>query len=122
MTLSLLFSFQVPQPPDVLIEHDINDLLLFSPDQTGNQAHKSTGSTDGTPRKQSSQVVAPSLNHGVTLESSSGNSWQPLSSPASEAKRGSHKAAKSSLSLPSGPLEISVDNTSNDASFENSSM
>lgn len=112
----------VPEPPDVLTEHDINDLLLFSPDQTSNQAHKATGSTDETPRRQSSQVAAPSLTHGVNFEFSSGNSCQPLSSPASEAKRGSHKVAKSTLSLPSGPLEITVDNALNDASFENSSI
>lgn len=68
------------QPPSrVLIEHNMNDLQLFSPKQVDFKAR--------TPRNQYLKSFAPSPNQGISLKSSSAIRTASFSSPSLSGKR-----------------------------------
>lgn len=101
-------------PPQVLNEHDLNDLLLLSPEQTIQKTDKALGATDGTPSK-CSGIMATSSG---PIDSSSGNSCPPITSPPVSRTCGSGQkiASASKICLhTTSPLEIVVNNASNES-------
>ena len=59
------------QPSEVLVEHDMNDLLLYSPNQVDFALDKTIGSIARTPKSQS-----------IFLKSFSGNPFSSIGSPS----------------------------------------
>lgn len=115
VSFSIMFSslnFQAQPNSLAFSERDINDFLLFSPDQTKNNADN--GLNDETPRRDPINPTAL-FNHSVTVESSSGNSHPPVCSPAAtKANHKIHKVADlSALRVPPA-----IDNASTDTTNE----
>ncbi|XP_050263638.1 transcription factor MYB3R-1-like isoform X2 [Quercus robur] len=110
----------------VLVEHDMNNLLLHSPDQVGSKADRALlGSSAGTPRNQQSRSLGAASNQGIPNKSSFGNPCAPVSSPTVCGKKHeSHSVAVTCLQSASlsVPLENRGDNAGNDASFETFGM
>ncbi|KAF8388975.1 hypothetical protein HHK36_025659 [Tetracentron sinense] len=63
------------RPPGILVEHNINDLLFFSPDRDGYPTNRALGVGSRTPRNQYSTSLVTTSNQGGLSESSSGNQY-----------------------------------------------
>ncbi|KAB2072623.1 hypothetical protein ES319_A07G028800v1 [Gossypium barbadense] len=93
----------VQRPPEVLVEHNLNDLLLFSPEHVGLKADRPLlSSSTLTPR-----------NQGLASECFSGNACIIVSSPTPQIKN------SESQSISSATLENLADNAGNGAAIEN---
>ncbi|TYI17497.1 hypothetical protein ES332_A07G028400v1 [Gossypium tomentosum] len=93
----------VQRPPEVLVEHNLNDLLLFSPEHVGLKADRPLlSSSTLTPR-----------NQGLASECFSGNACIIISSPTPQIKN------SESQSISSATLENLADNAGNGAAIEN---
>lgn len=126
LSLTNFYLFLVQQSSGVLVEHDMNNLLLHSPDQVGSKADRALlGSSAGTPIIQQSRSLGAASNQGIPNKSSFGNPCAPVSSPTvCGKKQESHSVGvtcSQSASL-SVPLENRSDNAGNDASFETFGM
>ena len=126
LSLTNFYLFLVQQSSGVLVEHDMNNLLLHSPDQVGSKADTALlGSSAGTPIIQQSRSLGAASNQGIPHKSSFGNPCAPVSSPTvCGKKQESHSVGvtcSQSASL-SVPLENRSDNAGNDASFETFGM
>lgn len=109
----------------ILIEHNLNDLLLFSPDQVSSKAFRELLSSTPTPRSQCRRSLVAASNQAVPSESSSGNQCLALNSPTLFTKNSdNHLVVDSSTQfVPSSTsLEIRVDNVASDGAIENLSM
>ncbi|KAA3458003.1 myb-related protein B-like [Gossypium australe] len=96
----------VQRPPEVLVEHNLNDLLLFSPEHVGLKADRPLlSSSTLTPR-----------NQGLASECFSGNACIIVSSPTPQIKN------SESQSISSATLENLADNAGNGAAIENYNM
>ncbi|KAG4190327.1 hypothetical protein ERO13_A07G023600v2 [Gossypium hirsutum] len=93
----------VQRPPEVLVEHNLNDLLLFSPEHVGLKADRPL---------LSSSTLAP-RNQGLASECFSGNACIIVSSPTPQIKN------SESQSISSATLENLADNAGNGAAIEN---
>ncbi|XP_039044294.1 transcription factor MYB3R-4-like [Hibiscus syriacus] len=114
----------VQQPSAVLSEHDVNDLLLFSPDHVGRKADQPLfSSCIPTPRNQYHKSVrAVSSNQGLASECLSGNASLVVSSPTLEVKnREGHSITVTAVQCTnsSATLENLADNAGIDAATEN---
>ncbi|KAL5558813.1 hypothetical protein UlMin_035024 [Ulmus minor] len=69
------------QPPEVLNEHNLND-LLFSPNQAAFKANRVLGSSARTPRNQYHKILEHTTIHGITSKSFVGTPAKSDSSPA----------------------------------------
>ena len=90
----------------MLIEHNVNDLLLFSPEHVGLKADRPV---------LSSSTLAP-RNQGLASECFSGNACIIVSSPTPQIKN------SESQSISSATLENLADNAGNGAAIENYNM
>lgn len=110
----------------MLVEHDMNNMLLHSPDQVGSKADTALlGSSAGTPRNQQSRSLGAASNQGILNKSSLANPCAPVSSPTVCGKKHeSHSVAVTCLQSASlsVPLESRGDNAGNDGSFETFGM
>lgn len=109
----------------ILIEHNLNDLLLFSPDQVSSKAFRELLSSTPTPRSQCRRSLVAASNQAVPSESSSGNQCLALNSPTLFTKNSdNHLVVDSSTQfVPSSTsLEIRVDNVASDGAIENLSI
>ncbi|KAA8525293.1 hypothetical protein F0562_007148 [Nyssa sinensis] len=113
----------VQQPSEVLVEHNINDMLFFSPDRFGIKSDRAVGpSALGS---QHSKKFEAALNQSTLSESSSGNPClSVVSSPTVGGKGRSHLVTVTSVQCApsSTPLEIMVEKSGNDAGVENLSI
>uniref|UniRef100_A0A5B6ZFI0 Putative myb-related protein 3R-1-like isoform X1 n=1 Tax=Davidia involucrata TaxID=16924 RepID=A0A5B6ZFI0_DAVIN len=113
------------QPSGVLVEHNMNDMLFFSPDRFGIKSERTMDPSARTLGSQHSRRMEVASNQSALSESSSGNPCVPfVSSPTVGGKGRSHLVAVTSVqSAPSStPLEIMVGNSGSDAGVENLSI
>ncbi|KAK7260733.1 hypothetical protein RIF29_27014 [Crotalaria pallida] len=112
----------VQQPSGVLVEHDINDRLLYSPDQVG-LSDRVLGSSARTPKKLDNKSLEEAPNQSIPLKLSSENPCSSAKSPCVRAKE--HERLSVAVTCvqsvsSSAPGENSGDQTRNDGGFENS--
>ncbi|KAG7965910.1 hypothetical protein I3843_08G024600 [Carya illinoinensis] len=112
---------KVQQPSGVLVERNMNDLLLHSPDQVGSKADRMLSSSSRTPRNQQSRSLAAASDRGLSNHLSSGNSCAHFRSPTLCGKKNeSHSVAVTctQAASSSAPLETAGHNVRNDAGVE----
>ncbi|XWS70339.1 hypothetical protein CRYUN_Cryun03dG0039500 [Craigia yunnanensis] len=113
----------VQRPSAVLVEHNLNDLLLFSPDRVGLKADRPLlSSSTRTPRNQYHKNFGTISNQGFTSELLSGNACIVVSSPTLKIKNSEgHSIAVTTVQCTnsSATLENLVDNAGIDAGIEN---
>ncbi|KAL4295595.1 hypothetical protein GQ457_12G020600 [Hibiscus cannabinus] len=114
----------VQQPSAVLIEHNVNDLLLFSPDCVGLKADRPLLSSGiRTPQNQYHKSFrAASSNQGLASKCLSGNACLVVSSPALKVKNSEgHSITVTAVQCTnsSATLENFADNAGNNAATEN---
>ncbi|EOY29679.1 hypothetical protein QUC31_020654 [Theobroma cacao] len=113
----------VQRPSAVLIEHNINDLLLFSPDQVGLKVDRPLlASSTRTPRNQYHKSFGAISNQGFASECLSGNACIVVSSPTLKIKNSEgHSIAVTTVQCvtSSATAENLVDNAGIDAAIEN---
>ncbi|XP_039012199.1 transcription factor MYB3R-1-like [Hibiscus syriacus] len=115
----------VQQPSSVLIEHNVNELLLFSPDRVGLKADRPL-LPSGIRTRQSQNhksFRAVSSNQGLASECLSGNACLVVSSPTLKVKNseGGHSITATAVQCTnsSATLENLADNAGIDAATEN---
>lgn len=109
----------------VLVEHDINDQLLYSPDQVGSKSDRVMGSSAGTPKKLDNKSLVEAPNQCLPSKLSSENPCSGVKSRCVRAKEheGLSVAVTCVQSVSSSvPGENSGDKTRNDGGLEGSSM
>lgn len=110
----------------MLIEHNINDLLLFSPDQVGLKVDRPLlASSTRTPRNQYHKSFGAISNQGFASECLSGNACIVVSSPTLKIKNSEgHSIAVTTVQCvtSSATAENLVDNAGIDAAIENHNM
>ncbi|TYH13063.1 hypothetical protein ES288_A06G114800v1 [Gossypium darwinii] len=108
----------IKQPSAVLIEHNVNDLLLFSPDRVGLKADQPLlSSSIRTPRNQCHKSFRAISNQGL-----SGNACLIVSSPTLKVKNSDgHSISVTAVQCTNSPatLENLADNAGIDTSIEN---
>ncbi|XWS26314.1 hypothetical protein CRYUN_Cryun26dG0021500 [Craigia yunnanensis] len=113
----------VQRPLAVLVEHNINDILLFSPDQVGLKADGPlSASSIRTPRNKYRKSFEAISNQGFASECLSGNACIVVSSPTLKTKNSEgHSIAVTAVQCTdsSATLENLVDNAGIDAAIEN---
>ncbi|XP_022750196.1 LOW QUALITY PROTEIN: transcription factor MYB3R-1-like [Durio zibethinus] len=113
----------VQRPSAVLVEHNINNILLFSPDQVGIKADRPLlASSMRTPRNQYHKSFGAISNQGFASECLSGNACMVVSSPTLQIKNSEgHSIAVTAVQSTnsSATLENLVDNAGIDAAIEN---
>ncbi|KAG7972844.1 hypothetical protein I3843_07G202500 [Carya illinoinensis] len=115
----------VQQPSGILVEHNMNDLLLHSPDQVGSKADRLLGSSAITPKNQQPRSLAAASKQGISSTLSSGNPRAAVKSPAVFGKKhGSHSVVVTCVlsASSSAPLETTGHNVRNDAGVETFSI
>lgn len=109
------------QPSSVLVEHNPNDLLLYSPDLVGCKADKALGLTSRTPKNQCRKSFE-ATNPGVPSKSFTARQCASVKSPTIFVKkRESCSVADTcaqSDSLSAAPPETAGDNAGNDINIE----
>ncbi|KAJ7958587.1 myb-related protein 3R-1 [Quillaja saponaria] len=111
----------VQQPSGVLVEHDMNDLLLHSPDQIGAISDRSLLSSARTPKDHNGRNLKAVTNQDFLSRSSSGNPCTTVSSPTICRKEDDGCTVTVNSTQPvcsSAPAENSSDNAGNDAGLE----
>ena len=110
----------------MLVEHNLNDLLLFSPDRVGLKADRPfLSSSTRTPRNQYHKNFGAMSNQGFASECLSGNACIVVSSPTLKIKNGEgHSIAVTTVQCTnsSASLENLVDNAGSDVGIENYNM
>ena len=124
--LSLFYSvYQVQQPSGVLVEHDMNDLLLYSPDQVGFKSDTVLGSSARTPKNLSNRRLEAVPNQSIPSKLSSENPCSSVNSLCVRAKE-HEKLSVAVTCLPSVFSSAAGENlgeqTGNGGGFETSSM
>ncbi|CAL0333017.1 unnamed protein product [Lupinus luteus] len=76
----------VRQPSGVLVEHDINDRLLFSPNQVGYKSDNVLGSSARTPKKLDDESLEEASNQSIPLKLASEKPCPNVNSPFVHAK------------------------------------
>ncbi|KAL4282823.1 hypothetical protein GQ457_16G001070 [Hibiscus cannabinus] len=114
----------VQQPSAILIEHNVNDILLFSPDRVGLKADTPLlSSCIQTPRNQyHKRFRAVSTNQGLASECISGNACLVVSSPTLKVKSSEgHSITVTAVQCTdsSETLDNLADNAGIDAATEN---
>ncbi|XVE53715.1 hypothetical protein DITRI_Ditri03aG0024800 [Diplodiscus trichospermus] len=113
----------VQRPSAVLVEHNINDILLFSPDQVGFKADRPLlASSTRTPRNKYHKSFGAISNQGVASECLSGNACIVVSSPTLKIKNSEgHSISVTAVQCTnsSATPENLVDNAGIDAATEN---
>ncbi|XVF48525.1 hypothetical protein PTKIN_Ptkin03bG0197700 [Pterospermum kingtungense] len=113
----------VQRPSAVLIEHNLNDLLLFSPDHVSIKADRALlSSSTRTPRHRYHKSFGSVSNEGFPSECLSGNACLVVSSPTLKIMNGEgHSIAVTTVQCTnsSATLENLVDNAGIDAGGEN---
>ncbi|KAE8682660.1 Myb-related protein 3R-1 [Hibiscus syriacus] len=112
----------VQRPAAVLVERNLNDPLLFSPDHVGPKAGRSLlSSSMQTPRNRYHKSTGATPNQGLASECLSGNACTVVSSPTLKLKKNEgHSTADTTVQCmdSSATLENLVDNTGNNATTE----
>ncbi|XP_043724473.1 transcription factor MYB3R-1-like isoform X2 [Telopea speciosissima] len=117
---------KVQQPSGVLVEQNVNNMMLFSPDQDRYPSNKASSACTRTPRNQNSRSVDTTSIQGGHLESSSGDHCLPIFvSPTVREKR--HEKNLTPLTSAqyapsSGPLEVASENDVNGVDIESFSI
>ena len=110
----------------MLVEHNINDILLFSPDQVGLKADGPLlASSIRTPRNKYHKSFGTISNQGFASECLSGNACIVVSSPTLKIKNSEgHSIAVTAVQCTnsSATLENLIDNAGMDAAIENYNM
>ncbi|XVF89206.1 hypothetical protein PTKIN_Ptkin19aG0111500 [Pterospermum kingtungense] len=114
----------VQRPSAVLVEHNINDILLFSPDQVALKADRPllASSMLLTPRNKYHKSFGAISNQGFASECLSGNACIFVSSPTLKIKNSegqSFSVTAVQCTNPSATLDTLVDNPGSDAAIEN---
>ncbi|XVE97548.1 hypothetical protein REPUB_Repub03eG0028800 [Reevesia pubescens] len=113
----------VQRPSAVLVDHNLNDLLLFSPDHIGLKADRSLlSSSTRTPRNQYHKSFGAISNQGFASECLSGNACIVVSSPTLKIKNSEgHSIAVTTVqnTNSSATLENLVDIAGTDTAIEN---
>ncbi|XWS72566.1 hypothetical protein CRYUN_Cryun02cG0050800 [Craigia yunnanensis] len=113
----------VQRPSAVLVQHNLNDLLLFSPDHVGLKADRPLlSSSTRSPRNQYHKSFGAISNQGFAAECLSGNACIVVSSPTLKIKNSEgHSIAVTTVQCTnsSATLENLVDNARTDAGIEN---
>ncbi|KAJ7965981.1 Myb-related protein 3R-1 [Quillaja saponaria] len=115
----------VQQPSGILVEHDMNDLLLYSPEQVGFKAGRILLSSVRTPKDQKDRRLEAANNQDFLSGSSSGHPCTTVSFPNICGKDdvGCKVAVTSSQSVClSSPAENTSDKAGNDVGFETFSI
>ncbi|PSS17812.1 Myb-related protein like [Actinidia chinensis var. chinensis] len=116
----------VQQLSGVLVEHDINDLLFFSPDRFEIKLDRSLGPSSRTLGNRFSRRLGATSNQGALSESLSGNPYLSsiLCSPSISGKKDEIQvaAATSAPASASNPQDIVAGSSGNDAGVENFSI
>lgn len=113
------------QHSGVLVEDNMNELLLFSPDQVGFKSDRAFYPSSRTPRNLYRKILGTLSEQASASESSSGNPCIVVGSPIVCGKNSESNlvAATSVQAIPSSaPSDNMVDNTENGAGIENSGM
>ncbi|KAE9599458.1 hypothetical protein Lal_00039549 [Lupinus albus] len=115
----------VHQPSGVLVEHDINDRLLYSPDHAGFKSDNVLDSSARTPKKLDNNSLEKAPNRSITLKLSSENPGSSVNFPCVRAKE--HDRLSVAVTCvqsvcSSAPGENSGDQTRNDCPFETSNI
>lgn len=117
------FDTIVQQSSAVLIEHNLNDILLFSPDHNDIKADRALlSSSTRTPRNRYHKSFGAISNDGFASECLSGNACLVVSSPTLKIKNSEgHSIAVTTLQCTnsSATLENLVDNAGTDSGTEN---
>ncbi|KAF5461597.1 hypothetical protein F2P56_017677 [Juglans regia] len=112
---------KVQQSSGVLVEHNMNDLLLHSPEQVCSKADRLLRSSSRTPRNKQSRSLAAASDRGISNHLSSGNPCAHFRSPTLCGKKNeSHSVAVTCTqsASSSAPLETAGHNVRNDAGVE----
>ncbi|TKY58282.1 Myb-related protein 3R-1 [Spatholobus suberectus] len=107
------------QPSGVLVEHDVNDLSLSSPDQVGLKSDRGLGSSSKTPKSLNSSLKA-APNRSGHLKLSSENPCSRVNSPCVRAKE--HERLSVAVPRVQAPGDYSGDQTRKDGGFETCSI
>ncbi|KAJ1415711.1 SANT/Myb domain [Sesbania bispinosa] len=110
----------VQQPSGVLVEHDMNDLSLYSPDQVGFKMDRVLASSTGTPKSLINRSLETAPNQSIPLKPSSENSCSRVNHPCVRAKE--HENLSIAVPCVKAPGENSGDQTRNDGGFETCSI
>ncbi|KAE9586500.1 putative transcription factor MYB-HB-like family [Lupinus albus] len=115
----------VQQPSGVLVEHDINDRLLYSPNQVGFKSDNILGSSARSPEKLDNKSLEEAPNQSIPLKLSSENPCSNVNSPYVHAKE--HERLSVAVTCvqsvcSSTPGENSGYQTRNDGGFETSNI
>ncbi|XP_027333780.1 transcription factor MYB3R-1-like isoform X2 [Abrus precatorius] len=114
--MKLAATAEQQQPSGVLVEHDMNDLSLYSPDQVGLKSDKSLSSSSKTPKNLNNRSLEEAPNCSVPLKLSSENPCSRVKSPCIRAKE--HEKLSVSVTRVQATGENSGDQTRKDGSFE----
>ena len=110
----------------MLVQHNLNDLLLFSPDHVGLKADRPLlSSSTQTPRNQNHKGFGAISNQGFASECLSGNACIVVSSPTLKRKNSEARSIAVTTvqcTNSSAALENLVDNARIDAGIENYNM
>ncbi|KAJ8751658.1 hypothetical protein K2173_025817 [Erythroxylum novogranatense] len=112
----------VQEPFGSLVEDNLNDLLLFSPDQVGFKVDKAFGPSSCTPRNLYRRILGTLSEQANDSEPSSSGNPGSVNSPSVRWKNPANCSAGTTavLSVPSSaPLDIIVSTSGNDAAGEN---
>lgn len=111
-------------PSGVLAEHNMNDLLLFSPDQVDFKAERALGSGMRTPRNQYHKGSDPTSNHCLPPKSSERQCAHVCSPSVSGRKLGSFSVAETCVQSDSSSaiMEMMGYSAGNEATFESFGM
>ncbi|KAK7293871.1 hypothetical protein RJT34_16748 [Clitoria ternatea] len=102
----------VAQPSGVLVEHDMNDLSLYSPDQVGLKSERVPGSSAKTPKSLNLKSLEAAPNQSAPLKLSSENSCSKVRTPCVRAKE--HEKLSIAVARAHAPGENSGDQTRKD--------
>ncbi|XP_028781320.1 transcription factor MYB3R-1 isoform X2 [Neltuma alba] len=108
-------------PSGVLIEHDMNDLLLYSPNQIRLGSDRTHISSARTPKSLSNRSLEAAPNENIATKSFNGNPCTSDCSPSVRVKEHEISSVRPSH-CSSAPAENSGDHAGNDAGFESFSI
>lgn len=113
------------RPSGVLIEHDMNDLLLCSPDQIGFKSDRTHSSSARTPKYLNDGSLEAAMDQSIPSKTVQGNPCASVNSPSGRLKEHEIPSVPVTCVQPhssSAPGENSSDHTGNGAGFETFSM
>lgn len=121
INFSLYSIYQEQEPSGVLVEHDMNDLTLSSPDQVGLKSNRGLGSSTKTPKSMHRSLEAvPNQNSHLKLSSKNPRSRINSNSPCVRAKE--HEKLSIAVTRVQPPGDNSGEQSRKDGGFETCSM